>query len=149
MYADPDLRAQRQPGRIADAMIVKVGQALSQIRWARRDIAQFLGRYLTEPKPHVFFSPPRPALSLPAFRRGALQAGVCLELRTQMLYAGSRFFINGESTQARGEAARCLRHLADHRSLRLPAPPQTDLVQRLHGWYTAGYLRVGRPEEGP
>jgi 50S ribosomal protein L16 3-hydroxylase len=148
-YADPDLRVQREPARIADAMIVKVGQALSQIRWARRDIVRFLGHYLTEPKPHVFFSPPRPALSLRAFRRNAMQTGVCLDLRTQMLYAGSCFFINGEAMQARGESARHLRRLADHRSLRLPAPPQTDLVQRLHGWYTAGYLRVGRAEEEP
>jgi 50S ribosomal protein L16 3-hydroxylase len=145
-YADPDLALQAQPARLADAMVERVAGALGRIRWTTHDVADFLGRYLTEPKPHVFFNPP-PRGSLRAFEAAARRRGVSLALRTLMLYRGTHFFVNGECVQARGALARFLRQLADRRTLALPPGDDRELVHRLHGWYRAGYLVIGPPEE--
>jgi 50S ribosomal protein L16 3-hydroxylase len=145
-YADPDLELQARPARLAGAMVEQVAAALARIRWSKHDVAQFLGRYLTEPKPHVYFSPP-PRGSPRAFELAARRRGVSLALRTQMLYRGTRFFINGESVEARGAVARSLRQLADRRTLALGPGDDRGLVQRLHEWYRAGYLVVGPLEE--
>ncbi|NNM69254.1 MAG: cupin domain-containing protein, partial [Gallionella sp.] len=53
MYADPGLATQRHPSEISPAMLDQVAQAIKQIRWDREDIANFLGCYLSEPKPHI------------------------------------------------------------------------------------------------
>jgi hypothetical protein len=45
---------------------------LGGVRWSRRDVAEFLGCHLSEPKPHVrFFRPDRP-LGRTAFARALL-----------------------------------------------------------------------------
>jgi 50S ribosomal protein L16 3-hydroxylase len=144
MYADRDLRPQADPARIAPQMIAKVDAALTRVRWSKQDVIHFLGRYLTEPKPHVFFAPPPEPLSLAAFGRRAGTAGICLDLRTQMLYSGSCFFINGELLQADGSTARTLRKLADRRRLDPTRRLRRELVQRLHAWYASGYLQLGQ-----
>jgi 50S ribosomal protein L16 3-hydroxylase len=143
MYADRDLRPQARPARIAPQMIAKVDATLARIRWSRQDVIHFLGRYLTEPKPHVFFAPPPEPLSLAAFGRRAAALGISLDLRTQMLYSGSCFFINGEMLQADASTARTLRELADRRRLHPIGGLQRELVQRLHVWYASGYLQIG------
>jgi 50S ribosomal protein L16 3-hydroxylase len=143
LYADPDLRPQARPARIASQMIARVDAALARIRWNKRDVIRFLGRYLTEPKPHVFFSPPQQPLPLAAFGRRIAAVGVTLDLRTQMLYSGSCFFINGEMLQADASTAPALRQLADYRRLDSTRRLQRELVQRLHAWYASGYLEIG------
>src|SRR5512134_705390 len=67
MYQDPDLSPQRDPARIGEPMLRTVEAAISQLRWGRREILRFLGCNLTEPKPHVFFTPPRPPLPAARF----------------------------------------------------------------------------------
>ena len=42
-------------------MIDQVADMLAQVRWDRSMVAEFLGRYLSEPKAHVFFDPRMPA----------------------------------------------------------------------------------------
>ena len=111
-------------------------------------MARFLGSYLTEPKAHVFFQPPRPALSLHAFTQRAVRAGVRLELKTQMLYDGSLMFINGESVSVdpAGAASRRLRarlrELADARCLQPAHEDPAALFAHLYAWYRAGYLSL-------
>jgi 50S ribosomal protein L16 3-hydroxylase len=143
MYADSDLEPQTSPARIPPRMIAKVEATLARIRWSKQDVMRFLGRYLTEPKPHVFFSPPPEPLSLAAFCRRAGVAGVSLDLRTQMLYSAGCFFINGEMLQADASVARALRELADRRRLDSRRALPRELVQRLHAWYTSGCLHIG------
>jgi 50S ribosomal protein L16 3-hydroxylase len=142
-YRDPDLRLQAQPASISASMIAKVERVLGRIDWRRRDVADFLGRHLTEPKVHVRFSPPRRPLSAGSFLRAASRSGVRLDLATQMLYTGSRMYINGERVEIGSDAARALKTLANTRSL--PATgiaahsPATGL---LYDWYRAGYISL-------
>jgi 50S ribosomal protein L16 3-hydroxylase len=99
-------------------------------------VARFLGEYLTEPKAHVVFTPGRAARA----RRGA---GVRLDPKTQLLYYGKRFFMNGEAIAvARGEQA-ALRALADRR--RLPANRLAPLGALIRQWQRSGYLEWETP----
>ena len=139
-YGDPDLSAQAHPAQLATDMISKVERVLGEIRWSRGDVAEFLGSYLTEPKPHVVFSPPGKPLSEAAFTRTARRHGVDLALTSLMLYAGTMLFINGEAcTMEKG--TRPLRRLADVR--RLPGrkiPARGQVADMLYRWYRAGYI---------
>lgn len=136
-YADPDLRRPAHPGEISRAMLTRIEAMIARIRWNRRDIAEFAGCYLSDPKPNVFFDAAPTPLSPAAFGREARRRGVALDPKSRLLFAGKRFFINGEAfTPADGEAA-ALRQLADRR--RLDAPPAA-LHPRLADWYEAGWL---------
>ncbi len=140
-YRDPGLAAQARPAQIAAAMIGKVQRTLRNIRWDRRDVADFLGVYLTEPKSHVLFSPPRNALKPRAFLRAARKRGLELALPAQMLYSGSRLFINGESLAMNFGEAVPLRALADARRLAGRKVPRAGAAaELLYRWYRSGYI---------
>ena len=134
-YADPDLAPAGHPALIPPRLIDYAHKQLSRIRWSRADVADFLGRYLTQPKPHVVF-------------RAVPAAGAWLRLdaKTQLLYRGTRFFINGEafSLPLRDRAA--MRELADRREL---AASRLASQARLIGeWRRAGYVRLEKKRDG-
>jgi 50S ribosomal protein L16 3-hydroxylase len=143
-YADPDLAASREPARIAAAMQRRCRRMLGAVRWDAATVARFLGRWLSEPKPTVFFSPPKSPLSRAAFRDRAARRGVRLDLRTQLLYDGGQLYINGEVQPWPAAGAAALRQLANARALaagtvdRL-APATLDLV---YAWYRDGFLHA-------
>jgi 50S ribosomal protein L16 3-hydroxylase len=144
-YADPDLAAQSRPAQLGAGMLAQVEGIVGEINWARRDVAEFLGSYLTEPKPHVVFAPPRKPLAEAAFARAARRGGVELALASQMLYGGALLFINGEPHKMDKAAAMPLRHLANAR--RLPGrriPVQGPATELLYRWYRAGYIYLSR-----
>lgn len=139
MYADPDLAYSRQSGRIPAAMVNGLKGIIRKIRWTDSDMEDFIGRYLSEPKPNVFFEPPKRPVSLSQFSQQVREQGVQLDGRTRMLYLGDTIFINGEGIETASELATSLRVLADTRTL--PAGELDEMaVVLLHEWYRAGYL---------
>ncbi len=142
-YADPDLAPTRRPARIGAAMRRQCAAMLAQIRWDAADVARFLGCWLSEPKPHVYFTPPAAPLPRAAFARAAARHGLCLDRRTQLLYDDRHLFINGTARPWPAEGERTLARLADRRTLdardaaALPAP----VAALLHDWYRDGFLR--------
>lgn len=140
MYADPDLKTQKHPSKISEAMLRQVEKAIKQVRWDREDIANFLGCYLSEPKPHIFFDAPARPLSPAKFRQALQKRGVRLDLKSQMLCHAGRIFLNGESCQPDHSAYPQLRRLADDREL--PALPECAdaLAEMLYQWYLDGYI---------
>ncbi|MCC6532682.1 MAG: cupin domain-containing protein [Burkholderiales bacterium] len=141
-YSDPDLAPQRHPARIAGPMVARMRAMLGSIRWNRDLVETFLGEYLTEPKPHVFFDSPRPPLAYGAFMRAARSRGVRLALKTRMLYRGRRVFVNGEAESVPALASIPMRRLADRRAL-TPWPRGSSWADRtLHAWYRAGYVEL-------
>ena len=58
-YRDPGLVPARRPAEIGTRMIEHAGEVLGRLRWSGSDVRILLGRYLTLPKPHVVFRPPR------------------------------------------------------------------------------------------
>ena len=129
-YRDPQLAATASPGRIPAGMIDFATMVLGRIRWSRADVAQFLGEYLTMPKPHV------------VFRAGVKPGGAIVRLdpKTQLLYDHARFFVNGEAFKVPLRSASALRKLADAR-----AAPRADLARAGLGrliseWQRRGYV---------
>jgi len=143
MYEDPDLKPQAHPAEIGAGMIEKVSAMLDKLTWDRGDIAQFLGTYLTEPKPHVFFDAPARPLARAKFHAAAAKRGVRLALKSQMLFAGRELFINGEHVNVSGASRTVLIHLADQRVLPAPLSLPGAAEYLLYGWYQAGYVELG------
>lgn len=140
-YADPDLRQTDSPARIDDAMERRVTRALSQIRWNRSDVARFLGRYLTEPKPNVVFDR-RPRATREQFRRRIVREGLRLDRRSQLLYDDARLYINGDDAAIPECGADALRQLADTRALAacVCATLPAEAFDLLYDWHRHGFL---------
>ncbi|MGE5524203.1 MAG: cupin domain-containing protein [Rhodospirillaceae bacterium] len=150
IYADPELEPARHPAKIGDDMLRKFARMLAAIRWTDRDVGEFAGRYLTEPKQHVVFARPAQPMTRSAFGRAVSRHGVRLALNTAMLFHGTVFFINGDSHRVSATSARLLRRLADRRLLQPPLTCDTECLELLHEWYRAGYLHPdANPEKTP
>jgi len=77
------------------------------------------------------------------------RAELRLDPKTQLLYSGNRFFINGESFVTSKRAAARLKELAERRRLptsRLAGAPLAALVS---GWLRAGYAHLHRIQDHP
>ncbi len=140
MYADPDLKAQQHPSEISPEMLSQVAQVIQQVRWDKQDIANFLGCYLSEPKPHIFFDAPEPEISVAKFKQALLKRGVQLNLTSQMLCHDCWIFINGETHQPDPLNYSLLRDLADKRVLSGLPDVSPELVTLLYQWYQDGYI---------
>jgi 50S ribosomal protein L16 3-hydroxylase len=139
-YADPDLRLQAHPGEIGRAMLRQIEGMIAKIRWGKRDIDEFAGRYLSEPKPNVFFYAPDAPLSRAAFNKQTNKTGVALNPKSRLLFTGKRFFINGEAFAPTTDEIAALKQLADRRHLAAPLPAA--LRERGYDWYLAGWLEI-------
>src|SRR3970282_3019862 len=106
-------------------MLQQVAQAIRKVQWDDEDVANFLGCYLSEPKPHIFFDAPARPLSEARFAQALQARGVTLDLKTQMLCEGGTVFVNGDAHPVGKTAYRILRELADARVL-----PATDKLPR-------------------
>ena len=141
-YRDRALAPASRPAEIPAHLAGTVAGWLRQ-RPSQALVDRFLGCYLTEPKPSVWFDPPQEDLAIPA------DAALALDRRSRMLYRGNACYINGEAVDLAGadRAARALaRRLADQRgldavqtarALRLPW-----LRDRLHDWLSSGWIRL-------
>jgi 50S ribosomal protein L16 3-hydroxylase len=132
VYRDPGLAPVARPALVPARMLDFAERLVSRVRWSRGDVADFLGRYLSAPKPHVVFR-----------ASGSRGKMVRLDAKTQLLYLGGRFFINGESFTV-AEAA-VLRRLADRREMdRASLAPVAGLIAE---WQRAGYVHFTRKAE--
>jgi hypothetical protein len=111
---------------------------LRRIRWNRGDVAEHLGRYLSTPKPDIVFSPSR--------RRSFRIKNKTIQLlgKTQFLYLGSRFFINGEVLRPRAGQRRALALLADQREAPGGLLARAGLEPLILDWCRAGYARIAK-----
>lgn len=145
IYADADLTVQSHPAEISRSMVDKVHQTLQAITWQPEHVGDFLGRYLTEPKPHVVFVPPR-KIGLKLFFQRLHQQSLHLSLPSQMLFWQDMFYLNGEQLNAPKELLALLKILADERHVDCTAlnTNQIDLLASLmHPHYLAGYVTFG------
>ncbi|MDE2387747.1 MAG: cupin domain-containing protein, partial [Betaproteobacteria bacterium] len=140
-YSDPDLQVQSHPSRISAAMQSQVNSILKKIKWDRKDIENFLGIYLSEPKPHIFFEQLEKPLTLRAFLQRISTQGVQLDLKSRILSGDGKFYINGEIVEVSPATYKTLISLADHHEL----PPLSGLDREtgevLYRWYINGYIK--------
>ena len=130
-YRDPGLAPTSRPAAIPPEMLRFAAKLIGKIRWSGADVQRFLGEYLTQPKPHVVFRPTR-----------AGGAWVRLDAKTQLLYCGGRFFINGDTFSLPGRDRRAMRQLADRREVR--AARLAWQAKLIGEWRRAGYVHLER-----
>jgi 50S ribosomal protein L16 3-hydroxylase len=142
LYSDPGLKRPNHPAEIPTSMLDQVVAMLRVIRWDRNVVEDFLGRYLSEPKAHIFFDPPRRPMKPATFAKAAAKQGLRLDPRSQLLFRGHIFYMNGERLESPPEIFNTLLSLADRRRLP-PVPASEPLLSLLYGWYVSGYLLPG------
>lgn len=142
MYRDPDLVWQRHPGRLSPAMLSQTSMVLNKIKWRHSDIECFLGTYLTEPKPHVFFTPPARAVSLKKFIHQIREGKLTLNLKSRMLFGKKTIFLNGEAYPVMATTRKSLEKLAD--TCTLPATDNLDneATSLCYEWYLNGFIGI-------
>jgi 50S ribosomal protein L16 3-hydroxylase len=140
MYADPDLKTQAHPSEIGTDMLEQVAQAIRKVQWDNEDVANFLGSYLSEPKPHIFFDAPAKPLSAERFEQALQTRDIALDLKTQMLCHDSTIFINGDEHQVSKGSYRVLRALADNRQLAAGTKLTSEVLNLLYEFYLDGYI---------
>lgn len=140
MYADPDLKRQRHPSEISADMLNQVQAVIQQIQWGKADIADFLGSYLSEPKPHIYFSTPKKPYTRKQFQRSIAASGISLDLKTLFLCHDNNVYINGIKFPVDKGSYLILRTFADNRHL--PASPNLPeaMLDMLYEWYLDGYV---------
>jgi 50S ribosomal protein L16 3-hydroxylase len=132
-YRDARLAPSRHAARIPAEMIRFAARTLRRIRWTQSAVAAFLGEYLTLPKPHVVFRPSA---------RGARRGVVRLDPKTQLLYTGARFFINGDGFAVPARATAALRALADARAADAAELARAGLARLIWQWRQRGYVSI-------
>src|SRR5262249_37175859 len=88
LYADPGLRPAVNAAEIPRGLVLTAARAVRALRWTEKDLTEFVGSYLTAPKPRVAFARPGRPLAPGAFARRCRLAGVTLDARAQLLYRG-------------------------------------------------------------
>jgi len=120
-----------------------VGHMLKTIKWDQTTVSDFIGHYLTEPKPHVLFEP-QAAIDIDTFAALLGKNRLLLDLRSQMLSYQSQFYLNGEHLPVNKTLTTYMQTLADERSLDTSSinhEALMQLAQTLHAAYLAGYIR--------
>ncbi|WP_028454893.1 cupin domain-containing protein [Chitinilyticum litopenaei] len=139
MYSDPERRATSEPGRIDDAFVASITEMLKKVQWDDDTVRRFVGRYFSEPKPHVFFTAPARELDFAGFAAHVAQRGVELDSKSQLLFERDFFYLNGEELDVTPECRPLMQELAHRRRLP-PATYADSLLELLHEQYLLGYL---------
>lgn len=142
-FGDAGRRPASRPAQVPEDLRVQLA------RWARgwrpgpAMLDDFIGRFLTEPKPQVWFER-APSINAARFAARAARIGLRLDRRTRIAYRRRQLFVNGERFEAAGAA--WLRALADRRRLdpasaaRALAEPRCAAL--LLEWHEAGWLHL-------
>lgn len=144
MYADADLALQSHPAEIGGDMVKQVSSILDGLKWSDADVADFLGRYLSEPKSHIVFDPPK-NMTLQTFEKRMKSHGVQLGFKSQLLKAGNTYYLNGEPVDLDASSEDLMMKLADWRllsveDLSLTPHISEDFVALMHDWYLIGCI---------
>lgn len=140
-YQDPDLQLQTHPAQIGEAMVAQMEAMIAKVQWGHAEVVDFLGRYLTEPKPHVYFQPPGAPVDLPQFKFQANLEGLSLAPQSHMLFHADHYYLNGELVVLDG-CGPTLQILADKR--KVPGQPFAEACWSwLYAVYLDGYIVLG------
>ncbi len=142
-YGDRDPKAGSDTGRIPQNMLGYAKKVAAQLVLTNNRIESALGQALSEPKASVSFDPPDPVQARGTFGKSLRLHGLRLDRRTQLLYLGGNFYVNGEVQPATGLDAALLRGLSDRRQI----PPRASVARATHDllyrWYVYGWLHTG------
>ncbi len=138
-YEDAGATATRTPGRLPARLVDAANEVIRSVRWQRRDVEEFLGRHLSEPKPHVFFDPPARTPSMEALARALETRTLALHRKSQLLYGNHAVFMNGEVYRFPRGVPEVLRRLSDDGEIGPAAVPPA-IAGLLQEWFGDGFL---------
>jgi 50S ribosomal protein L16 3-hydroxylase len=142
-YGDAGEAPARHPGEIPARILEHAERAMGAIRWTPAQVREFAGRFLSDPKAQVYFTPPRRPLARAQFARRCAAAGLALDGRSRLLFSGTMFFLNGEVAPAPAKARAWLSRLADERRLEGAIEATPEFWDLAHAWYLQGFLHPG------
>ncbi len=145
-YGDPGLTRPRGVREIPAALLAHVARTLDRIRWGPKDALELAGRFLSEPKAHVYFSPPPRPLPKARFAALAARGGLVLDRRARLLYARGSVFLNGELLAVDRACVPWLRRLADSRRLSSMARAPAAFRDLAHDWHARGFVHLGEED---
>ncbi len=143
-YRDRTAVPAAHAAEIPSQMIDYARGVIARLRWTRRDVLDFFGEQLSAPKPHVVFRRPARPLSASGFVRRLARCDVTLDARTQLLYRGARFYVNGERLVPRATQRAALAALADARRASGRSLLHRGLCDLAYEWYRSGFLTLQR-----
>ena len=144
LYEDSDLTPQIHPSEISESMVRKVEAILNKTRWDTDLVADFLGRYMSEPKPDIVFEPQAPIRPDDISKR-LIASTLQLNLKSQMLFSKNHFYINGEYLNVAPNIVNYMQTLADTRQLdasTLSAELRHKIAITIQDAYSAGYIKL-------
>jgi 50S ribosomal protein L16 3-hydroxylase len=141
LYSDRDLVLSKHPALLPKHMVNKIFKKLQKIQFNKHIVRDFLGEYLSVPKPNLFFNAPDAPLTFAKFIYHAKKTGIVLDLKTQMLYTSNVIYVNGE-TYKLTSMPNYFKLLADQRQLVLPVSLGKNEKNILYDWYIDGYLHL-------
>ncbi len=148
-FGDAGTRPSAHPGAIPPGLRDQLAQWIGGWRPGRAEIDDFIGRFLTEPKPGVWFQRPTGRVSGETFARRVAQRGLNVDRRTRLAYRGRTAFINGESVALVRETGAAVRRMSDERGLPPGAvretPVDSALLALLRTWFDAGWIHFSDP----
>ena len=143
LYADPDLQPAKHPGKIPAEMVKQFKTMLSSIQWTGKDMENFIGGYLSEPKPAIYFDAPARPPVLRRFIQSASQRGLRLDAKSRLLYRKKVFYMNGEHVEVTPTHIDTLRYFADRRNLAGGFECDETLWLLFYEWFCSGFLHIG------
>jgi 50S ribosomal protein L16 3-hydroxylase len=142
-YRDRGEAPVRHAAEIPEGLVAHAAGAMESIRWNAALLQEFTGRFLSEPKAHVYFTPPNRPLTRAQFAREAARRGVRLDPRSRLMFSGTMFFLNGEAVEVPAKARSMLQSLADARTIAGPVKAPPEFWDVAHGWYLQGFAHAG------
>ncbi len=142
LYEDADLILQNHPAEISENMLNNVAVMLQKITWGKQNVADFLGKYLTEPKLDVVFEPSR-KISIDEFVKQITKKPLRLNLKSQLLFYQNNFYLNGEKLSVPSALFAEMCELADKRIMQIPAMKaniHASIRDVLYNAYLAGFV---------
>lgn len=140
-YRDPDMVPARHSAAIPDSLLHHAKTVISRLKWNNNDLIRYMGHYLSTPKPHVVFRH-RSTASRTQFHRALPRSLMRLDLKTQFLYRGRDFFVNGEVFEPTARQRPALTCLADARCVRGAVLAHAELADLCFDWYRLGYVEL-------
>ena len=145
-YRDPKQEPVAHPAELPPLLVERVGAILATVRWDEKDVASFLGSYLSEPKANVVFDPPSRPMNEQKFVERAKKSGLRLDRKSILLYNKRSYFLNGEAEILDAKLRKWLPELADNRLLEakrfVTLADDSSMTALLHEWYRAGWIQA-------
>jgi 50S ribosomal protein L16 3-hydroxylase len=103
-YQDPQQAATDQPDTLPPELVKQLGTQVKGLKLDSVDtMLPGIASYLSEPKPHAFFSGPDQTLSAKAFAHSLKKSPLHLHPQTRLMRLGNTVFCNGEN-QTEGQS---------------------------------------------